>query len=135
MGFEPTIPTWKDGVLPLNTNDTRLLPAFCSSGALKSEALELSPYWGCGTLHYRRVCSRNSLLVTILGIEPRVSTLKGLRVSQFHYMVVLEASKRFELLTIRLTAEGSAAELTGHVGARLITPSLARRPFFTESSQ
>ena len=42
-------------------------------------------------------------MVTIPGIEPGVSTLKGLRVSQFHYMVLMEAPLGLEPRTFSLT--------------------------------
>lgn len=42
-------------------------------------------------------------MATLPGIEPGVSTLKGLRVSQFHYRVIMEAPVGLEPTTFRLT--------------------------------
>lgn len=64
------------------------LPAFCSVVRLyQRRGRSLRTGIAVHSFHYRRVCSRNSNLVTILGIEPRVSTLRELCVYQFHYMV------------------------------------------------
>ena len=68
---------WKADALPLNYTHA-IFPSFLHLVCLSAFR---SLRTGIGILRrYPRVCCANSLLVTLLGIEPRVSTLKGLRV-------------------------------------------------------